>query len=37
MSADILDIIFDGRYKDYGAYDLRKSYNRRMTYALGGT
>lgn len=37
MSADILDIIFDGRYKDYGAYDLRKSYNKRMTYALGGT
>ncbi len=37
MSADILDIIFDGRYKEYGAYDLRKSYNKRMLYALGGT
>jgi protein TonB len=37
MSADILDIIFDGRYKEYGAYDLRKSYNKRMVYAIGGT
>jgi protein TonB len=37
MSADILDIIFDGRYKEYGAYDLRKSYNKRMAYAIGGT
>jgi protein TonB len=37
MSADILDIIFDGRNKDYGAYELRKSYTRRLTMALGGT
>ncbi len=34
MSADILDIIFDGRNKDYGAYDLRKTYNKRLTLAL---
>jgi protein TonB len=36
LSADILDIIFDGRNKDYGAYELRKTYNKRMTYALAG-
>ena len=34
MGADILDIIFDGRNKQYGAYDLRKTYNRRLTKAL---
>ncbi len=37
MSADILDIIFDGRNKEYGAYDLRKTYNKRLTMALAGT
>jgi len=36
MSADILDIIFDGRNKDYGAYELRKSYTKRLTLALAG-
>lgn len=35
-SADILDIIFDGRNKEYGAYELRKSYTQRMTRALVG-
>jgi protein TonB len=35
-SADILDIIFDGRNKEYGAYDLRKTYNKRMGRALAG-
>lgn len=34
LSADILDIIFDGRNKSYGAYELRKTYNRRMVIAL---
>lgn len=34
MNADILDILFDGRNKEYGAYELRKSYNRRMIRAL---
>ena len=24
LTADVLDIIFEGRNKDYGAYDLRK-------------
>lgn len=34
LSSDILDLVFEGRNKDYGAYDLRKSYNRRITRAL---
>jgi len=34
--ADILDILFDGRNKDYGAYQLRKTYNRRLTKSLAG-
>ncbi len=37
LSADILDILFDGKNKEYGAYDLRKSYNKRITIALVGT
>lgn len=37
LSADLLDIIFEGRYKEYGAYELRKSYNKRITYAIIGT
>ena len=34
MNADILDILFEGRNKEYGAYELRKSYNRRMMRAI---
>ncbi len=34
LSADLLDILFDGRNKDYGAYELRKNYRRRLTTAL---
>jgi periplasmic protein TonB len=34
LSADILDIIFEGKNKEYGAYDLRKTYNKRLTMAL---
>ena len=37
LTADILDIIFEGRNKEYGAYDLRKSYNKRLIKALIGT
>ncbi|HYF33265.1 MAG TPA: TonB family protein [Chitinophagaceae bacterium] len=37
MSADILDLIFEGRNKEYGAYELRKTYNKRLTVALIGT
>ncbi len=36
LSADILDIIFEGRNKEYGAYDLRKTYHKRITAALIG-
>lgn len=34
LSADILDIIFDGKNKAYGAYELRKTYNARLRRAL---
>ena len=34
LNADILDIIFEGRNKEYGAYELRKSYNKRLRTAL---
>ena len=34
LSADILDLIFEDRNKDYGAYDLRKTYNKRIIIAL---
>ena len=34
LSADVLDIIFDGKNKSYGAYELRKTYNSRLTKAL---
>ncbi|HET6253174.1 MAG TPA: TonB family protein [Puia sp.] len=32
--AHILDILFDGRNKEYGAYELRKTYNRRMVKSM---
>src|SRR4051812_6127762 len=34
LSADVLDIIFEGRNKDYGAYELRKTYNKRLVTSL---
>jgi periplasmic protein TonB len=34
LNADILDIIFDGKNKTYGAYELRKSYSKRLMKAL---
>ena len=34
LTANLLDIIFEGKNKDYGAYDLRKSYNKRISVAL---
>ena len=37
MQADILDILFDGRNKEYGAYDLRKTYNKRLYKAIAVT
>jgi protein TonB len=34
LSADILDILFEGKNKSYGAYELRKTYNKRLVKAL---
>jgi protein TonB len=34
-AANLLDIVFDGRNKAYGAYQLRRSYNKRLTTAMG--
>jgi periplasmic protein TonB len=36
LNADILDIIFEGRNKEYGAYELRKTYNKRLVRAIIG-
>jgi periplasmic protein TonB len=35
LTADILDIVFEGRNKEYGAYELRKTYRRRLLIAIG--
>ncbi len=35
LQADLLDILFDNRNKNYGAYPLRKYYHERMYKALG--
>lgn len=37
LHAHYLDILFENRDKDYGAYELRKHNERRMGMALGGT
>ncbi|MFM2284982.1 MAG: hypothetical protein RLZZ543_479 [Bacteroidota bacterium] len=37
MNSDLLDIVFDGRNKAYGAYELRKTYQKRMVIALVST
>ncbi|OQP51099.1 energy transducer TonB [Niastella yeongjuensis] len=34
LTADVLDILFDGRNKDYGAYDLRRTYGKRLTVSI---
>lgn len=35
LQSDLLDIIFENRNKDYGAYALRRGYNTRLLTALG--
>jgi len=35
LKADLLDIIFETRNKDYGAYALRRGYNHRLLTAMG--
>ncbi len=37
LKSDVLDIIFENRNKEYGAYALRKKYNHRLIQAMGGT
>jgi protein TonB len=37
LKSTYLDILFEGRNKDYGAYDLRKTYNKRIKIALAST
>src|SRR4051812_37453456 len=34
LQADLLDLIFEGKNKDYGAYELRSKYNKRITLSL---
>jgi periplasmic protein TonB len=34
LTADVLDILFEGRNKDYGAYDLRRTYRKRLTMSI---
>ncbi len=34
LHASLLDIIFNNRNKEYGAYALRKSYNKRLLLSL---
>ena len=34
LQSDVLDIVFEGRNKDYGAYELRTNYKRRLTIAV---
>ena len=37
LQSDILDILFEDRNKAYGAYELRRSYNKRILTALAVT
>ena len=37
LGSDILDLLFEGRNKSYGAYELRKNYQKRLQIALGIT
>ncbi|RYZ19664.1 MAG: energy transducer TonB, partial [Chitinophagaceae bacterium] len=37
LNADFLDILFEGKNKSYGAYNLRKTYNTRLKKALIAT
>ena len=34
LSADFLDILFEGKNKEYGAYELRKTYNNRIRTSI---
>jgi protein TonB len=34
LQSDMLDLLFEDRNKDYGAYELRRTYNKRISLAL---
>jgi protein TonB len=34
LQSDVLDIVFENKNKSYGAYELRKQYNRRLTKSM---
>lgn len=34
LSSELIDLVFEGRNKNYGAYELRKDYNKRLRNAL---
>lgn len=34
LQSELIDIIFDGRNKDYGAYELRRNYSKRIRNAM---
>ena len=36
QKANFIEILFAGRHKEYGAYELRTSYSKRMTKAVIG-
>jgi len=36
LTADFLDILFEGKNKAYGAYELRKTYDKRLRNGLLG-
>ena len=37
LKSDFLDILFEDRNKNYGAYELRKKYDRRVRNSILGT
>lgn len=37
LQSDVIDIIFENKNKEYGAYELRKQYGRRMNKSIGIT
>ena len=36
LKSDLIDLIFERRNKDYGAYQLRKLYNKHLLIAICG-
>ena len=36
LQSDVLDLLFEGRNKEYGAYELRSNYSKRLLMSLAG-